>query len=107
VKKVAEELHETDSEKFVPFLQALSRLSYESLGDAYIASLNVTDEKVMDKADLRKLMHSTSINCNETFAWCRFKAEDVDCCKYFNPIYNENGYCFGFNSRYIYADKIE
>jgi Amiloride-sensitive sodium channel len=107
VKKVAEELHETESEKFIPFLQALTRLSYENLGDAHTASLNVSDEKALDTMDLRKLMFSTSINCNETFAWCKFKSEEVDCCKYFFPVYNEHGYCFGFNSRYTYAEKTE
>jgi acid-sensing ion channel, other len=99
--------HESDFEKFIPFLQALTRLSYDNMADAYTASSNVTKETSLEDKELRQLMFSVAIKCEETFAWCRYKDDGINCCDFFLPVYSEHGFCFGFNSRYTDTERAE
>ena len=99
--------YDPDSERFEPFLKALTTLSYKTMSIAHEISLNISDEKTLkSKRILRSLVFDVAIDCNKTFQLCKYKDELINCCDDFLTIYTENGYCFSFNSRYFdLADK--
>ena len=96
---------------FEPTLAYLPSLSYETMKDAYIESLNVTRDprllKSINKKTLRSLAFQVNVFCNDTFEHCKYRDEEIKCCDHFLPVYSEHGFCYAFNPRYIDSDNSE
>ncbi|XP_052863169.1 sodium channel protein Nach-like [Anopheles cruzii] len=99
---------EAGSEIYEPFLRLLTQLSYGRLQEitATVGGLPAGNG-VLRAANLRDLMFRVAVRCNDTFAVCRYKDEDIDCCEMFKPMYTEHGFCFGFNARYTNSWNLE
>lgn len=93
--------YDEGSEKYEPFLEMLTRLSYDTVNDLYNLSLNFTDAwMTVDKVSLRKHAFAVVADCDDIFDVCKYKDDEIPCCKHFLPIYIEHGFCFAFNTRY-------
>jgi acid-sensing ion channel, other len=96
-------------EEFIPFLEMLTKLSYNNLNIVYEALLNVSqniDEKKFDTT-LRQLAFKVAMKCKDLFDVCTYRGETVECCDYFKSIYTERGFCYAFNARYIGLNNTE
>lgn len=92
----------------MPVLKSLTKLTYDTLGSAYEASLNISDELDINKQNnLRQLAFKVGIKCEELLEICRYKDEVIPCCEYFQPLYSEHGLCYSFNARYYGTPEEE
>ncbi|XP_050099386.1 sodium channel protein Nach-like [Anopheles aquasalis] len=100
--------YEDGSDAYEPFLRLLTQLSYDSLREvaATLSDLPAASG-TLRTANLRDLVFQVAVRCNDTFAVCRYKDENIDCCDMFKPIYTEHGFCFGFNARYTNSWNVE
>jgi amiloride-sensitive sodium channel len=96
-----------DTAEIESFLKDLSKLSYSKmyLMDQY------DNEMLADTGfapnELRKIIFIIAKKCNNTFAMCKYKDEEITCCDFFKPVFTENGFCFSFNSRYYDTEDLE
>ena len=99
--------YEDDYEQYIPFLDALTSLSYETLKQFHQTILNLTTEVNVKNKNLRELAFKVAIKCESVFLLCKYRDDPIDCCDYFLPIYTEHGYCFAFNARYVGSAGLE
>ncbi|XP_055611981.1 sodium channel protein Nach-like [Uranotaenia lowii] len=99
--------YEPGSERYEPFLEVLTKLSYGLFPEAAALSANVSGEKKFKTLKLRKLAFKAAIQCEDLFLWCNYKAEDVECCEHFKKFYSEHGFCYSFNGRYTSEEDVE
>lgn len=102
--------HEDYFDQYMPFLEALPSLQYDTL-DVFAESLtNITTnfEKVKD-INLRDYVFKIAMPCQDLFNndSCKFRDEKINCCHDFKPFYGEYGFCFAFNSRYYGSYRQE
>lgn len=95
------------SEDYIPVLQSLPKLTYDTFGKAYEAVLNMSSVDVKREQNLRQLAFKYGIACEDLFELCKYKDEDISCCEYFLPLYTEQGFCYSFNSPYYATPKEE
>ncbi|XP_058127127.1 sodium channel protein Nach [Anopheles ziemanni] len=110
VRRVAYETlggYEPGSEVYEPFLKLLTQLSYANLREVAAMLSDLPARKTLRTFNLRDLVFRVAVRCNDTFAMCRYKDEDIDCCEMFKPMYTEHGFCFAFNARYTNNKQVE
>lgn len=100
-------LSEDDGEKFISLLKILPRMSYDYIDELNQEIGNVKPEWEQLTEPLRNYVFDVAIDCEKVFDNCIFKAEDIECCKVFYPVFVEHGYCFAFNTRYIDRKESE
>lgn len=95
-------------EQFIPVLQSLPKLTYDTFGKAYEAVLNMSSGLNAKKDEnLRQLAFKYGIACEELLELCKYKDEDISCCDYFFPLYTEQGFCYSFNSPHFGSPEEE
>lgn len=94
-----------DGDKFIPFLEELPKMSYSTLESLNVLIDEIKPEWEQLSQPLRNYIFDVVIDCENVFDKCRYKGEDIACCRYFFPVFVEHGYCFAFNTRYI--DKAD
>jgi acid-sensing ion channel, other len=87
-------------DQIIGFLKSLPIMSYDRMEQVFDALQNVSNPDKFNDRDLRALIFEIGIKCNDLFSMCYFKGEEVACCDYFYPLYNEQGFCYAFNPRY-------
>ncbi|XP_055383286.1 sodium channel protein Nach [Condylostylus longicornis] len=90
-----------------PFLEILTKLSFDNLMEAYALSENFSSTVSLNEYSLRSLAFMAAKDCNDTLLKCKYRTEDVACCSHFESVYTEHGFCYGFNSRFKSKDKID
>lgn len=101
-------VYEDNYGEYVPLLEMLPRLSYDTVDIAYEV-INSTKAAFDNepKTSLRKLAFKVAMKCEDLFHSCLYRGEEISCCDYFSPIYSERGFCYSFNARFISADEEE
>uniref|UniRef100_A0A182J395 Uncharacterized protein n=1 Tax=Anopheles atroparvus TaxID=41427 RepID=A0A182J395_ANOAO len=110
VRKVAYQVlggYEQGSEVYEPFLKLMTQLSYANIREVAAMLGDMPSSPALRTANLRDLVFRVAVRCNDTFAVCRYKDEDIDCCEMFKPMYTEHGFCFAFNARYTNNVQVE
>ncbi|CRK90740.1 CLUMA_CG004432, isoform A [Clunio marinus] len=109
VNETASEIIDADDEtfgEFIPVLEALPRLTFDTFAKTYEAVFNMSDEVDLTKISLRQLAFKVPVKCEDLLEICKYKDEEISCCEYFLPIYSEHGFCYSFNTRY-YGTSME
>uniref|UniRef100_A0A182N1I6 Uncharacterized protein n=1 Tax=Anopheles dirus TaxID=7168 RepID=A0A182N1I6_9DIPT len=99
--------YEQGSEAYEPFLRLLTQLSYENVREAAAMLSDMPSTVTLQTVNLREMAFRVAVRCNDTFATCRYKDEDIDCCEIFKPLYTEHGFCYAFNARYTNNWQVE
>ncbi|XP_041769946.1 sodium channel protein Nach [Anopheles merus] len=99
--------YEQGSEVYEPFLKLLTQLSYDNIREVAAMLSDMPSTPALRTTSLRELVFRTAVRCNDTFAACRYKDEDIDCCEMFKPMYTEHGFCYAFNARYTNNKQVE
>ena len=90
--------------RFQDFLKDLPSLSFESFSNSYEA---FDVETVNFDENLRELAFKVAVKCNDVFKVCKYRNQEVNCCKVFRPFYTEHGFCYAFNGKYISSARRE
>lgn len=88
------------ADRIEAILQSLTRLSYDLFDELAHTPLTNMEIKIYLKKPLRTYAFQTKVECDEVFDVCRYKNEEMDCCKIFAPVYTEHGMCYSFNGRF-------
>jgi acid-sensing ion channel, other len=64
-------------------------------------------EKDNGQTTLRQVVFNLAISCEEFLYDCTFRGFKISCCHHFQPVYNERGFCYAFNARYVGAASNE
>uniref|UniRef100_A0A182QA18 Uncharacterized protein n=1 Tax=Anopheles farauti TaxID=69004 RepID=A0A182QA18_9DIPT len=99
--------YEEGSEVYEPFLRLLTQLSYDNIREVAAMLSDMPSTQTLQTVNLRELAFRVAVRCNDTFASCRYKDEDIDCCEMFKPLYTEHGFCYAFNARYTNNWQVE
>lgn len=83
---------------FQNFLKDLPSISFDSFSESY---QSFDAETVNFDENLRELVFKVTVKCNNIFKSCKYRGEEVSCCKVFKPFYTEHGFCYAFNGKYI------
>lgn len=95
--------YEDNYEEYIPVLEKLTQLSFDSLETMYRIIQN-TSKNYLDfekKTTLRQLVFKVALKCEDLFYACSYRGEEIPCCEVFTPLYTERGFCYAFNARYI------
>jgi len=92
--------YDSNYEEFVPFLEMLTRLSYDDLSEASDIVAKTPKIVLKNQMTLRQLGFKVAIKCDEFLHHCKYRGEVINCCEFFEPIYSERGFCYSFNARY-------
>lgn len=98
---------EENLDELLPMFKSLPKLSYDTLGNTYEATFNISHEPDLMKYNLRQLAFKVGVQCEELLEICKYKDDEIPCCDYFNPIYSEHGLCYSFNARYYGTPAAE
>ncbi|KAH8237681.1 hypothetical protein KR038_006611 [Drosophila bunnanda] len=85
--------------RYSSFLEVLTSLSFERIGDAKLLAQSIPKAK-LEENTLRQWAFEAHISCESTFVSCKYRDEEIACCEHFEPIYTEHGFCYAFNSRF-------
>uniref|UniRef100_A0A182PWD2 Uncharacterized protein n=1 Tax=Anopheles epiroticus TaxID=199890 RepID=A0A182PWD2_9DIPT len=99
--------YEQGSEVYEPFLKLITQLSYDNVREVAAMLSDMPSTPTLRTSNLREMVFRVAVRCNDTFAACRYKDEDIDCCEMFKPMYTEHGFCYAFNARYTNNKQVE
>jgi acid-sensing ion channel, other len=85
--------------------------NYDDSSDEYLKhiemlmsqTISAEYEKDNGQTTLRQVVFNLAISCEDLLYDCTFRGYEIPCCNYFQPVYNERGFCYAFNARYIGA----
>lgn len=79
----------------------------DDFAEEYLSLIELLTSVSEANVSLRQAVFEFAITCEELIHDCKFRDVEISCCKFFKPVFNERGFCYSFNPRFVATPNDE